>query len=121
MPKTSQRRKSQPPQESPEEFSPLGVVERAISGMTKRLEKGEKPFTEYECRLFVALIQVQNNKNLMSDHELLEEWGDRFDGIENWIRARQSEQAIQSATRTQRRPPGIQRQGIQGLDGNTTR
>jgi len=90
-------------------------VERAIDGMTKRLERGTEPFSEPETRLFVALLQAQNNRNLLSDHDLLEEWGERFQKIENWINTRQT---IQSATRRQRTPPGIQQQAGP-FDGNT--
>lgn len=80
-------------------------VERAIDGMTKRLEEGKQPFSESECRLFVALLQAQNNRNLLSDHDLLTEWDKRFKQIEAWINARQTEQSIQASTRRTRKPP----------------
>jgi len=75
--------------------------------MTARLEEGKQPFSEPECRLFVALLQAQNNRNLLSDHDLLEEWDVRFKQIEAWINSRQTEQSIQAATRRQRKPPQI--------------
>lgn len=96
-------------------------VERAIDGMTNRLEDGTKPFSEPECRLFVALLQAQNNRNLLSDHDLLEEWDVRFKQIEQWISARQTESALQASTRRQRRTPApvqpTQPFGGAGFDG----
>ena len=99
-------------------FDAQGVVESALAGMTRRLERGDKPFSDHECRLFVALIQVQNNQNLMSDTDLLEAWSDRFAKIEAWINAKQSSEAIQASTRRQRRPPQPQQFGPGGFDGN---
>jgi len=105
-----------------DEFDAQGVVENAIAGMTKRLERGDKPFSEYECRLFVALIQIQNNRNLMSDTDLLEAWGERFGKIEAWINSRQSAEAIQAAARPKRRQPQPQQFGPgAGFDGNAQR
>jgi hypothetical protein len=108
--------KKTPPEKK---FDAQGVVEAALVGMTRRLEKGDKPFSDHECRLFVALIQVQNNQNLMSDVDLLEAWGERFAKIEAWINAKQSAEAIQASTRRQpRRQPQPQQFGPGGFDGN---
>ena len=104
--------------EKAKKFDAQGVVEAALSGMTRRLERGDKPFSDHECRLFVALIQVQNNQNLMSDSDLLEAWGERFQKIEAWINAKQSAEAIQASTRRTRRPPQPQQFGPGGFDGN---
>lgn len=91
-----------------QKFDAQSVVERAIAGMTKRLERGDTPFSEHECRLFVALIQVQNNRNLMSDQDILAAWGVRFKQIEDWINSRQTAQALQVSTRRQRRTPPME-------------
>ncbi len=100
-------------------FDAQGVVEAALSGMTRRLERGDKPFSDHECRLFVALIQVQNNQNLMSDSDLIEAWTERFQKIEAWINAKQSAEAIQASTRRPaRRQPQPQQFGPGGFDGN---
>jgi len=98
-------------------------VERAIDGMTKRMEIGAHPFSEPECRLFVALLQAQNNRNLLSDHDLLTEWDGRFKQIEAWINSRQTEQSIQAATRPRQRraqplPQPQQLGPSPGFDGN---
>lgn len=99
-------------------FNAQGVVEDALAGMTRRLEKGDKPFSDHECRLFVALIQVQNNQNLMSDSDLLEAWKERFEKIEAWINAKQSAEAIQASTRRPKRQQQTQQFGPGGFDGN---
>ena len=103
-----------------EGFDAQGVVESALMGMTRRLERGDSPFSDHECRLFVALIQVQNNQNLMSDSDLLEAWKERFEKIEAWINAKQSAEAIQASTRRPKRQPQPQTQqfGPGGFDGN---
>ena len=101
-----------------QKFDAKGVVERAISGMTKRLERGDAPFSEHECRLFVALIQIQNNRNLMSDQDLLGAWGNRFKQIEDWINSRQTAQALQVSTGRQRRPPMSPGVGVGFNDGD---
>ena len=93
-----------------EGFDAQGVVENALMGMTRRLERGDAPFSEHECRLFVALIQGQNNRNLMSDQDLLEKWNERFKQIEAWINARQTEQALHVSTRRTARKPQPQPQ-----------
>jgi hypothetical protein len=92
-----------PTKKKPAAPSKRDFVERAIDGMTNRLEKGDKPFSEHECRLFVALLQAQNNRNLLSDHDLLTEWDTRFKAIEAWINSRQTEQSIQASTRPRQR------------------
>lgn len=110
-------KKKTPPSKT---FDAQGVVEAALVGMTRRLEKGDKPFSDHECRLFVALIQVQNNQNLMSDSDLLEAWAERFAKIEAWINAKQSAEAIQASTRRPKRQAQntTQQFGPGGFDGN---
>ena len=81
-------------------------VERALDGIASRLEKGSS-LSDKECTMFCALLQAQNNRNLMSDADLLEEWETRFTKIENWIRTRETvQQFSRRAPQQQRTPPG---------------
>lgn len=87
-------------------------VDRALDGMARRLHAGN-PLSDKECTLFCALLQCRNNRTLLNDHDLLEEWDERFSRIENWINSRQ---AIQAAARPQRRHQQPPNSGGLGFD-----